>query len=201
MPLDEFPFDLAHDGIAEGPAPRLDEADARSGVNYARTLDAVAPFASEGIVVIDGSDGHTYEDFHDFMEDHGWGADAVLYRAGALAVHYRVADRALGTAVGGAGDSFALPHRDIDEESVVVRVGAAVQAPARWEVNDNGTAPTLDTLADFAAGAVTISYEWFHRCRVVLVDLGIVRVDRETSPAAVRPRVRIVQTEAGGHLA
>lgn len=198
--MDEFPFSLAFDGSTEGPAPRLDESESRSGIDYGRSLDAVAPFRAEGVVVVDGSDGNTYDDFHDFMEDHGWGADAVLYSARALKKHYLVSDYSLGTATGGAGESFALLHRDIDEESIEVRVGGVVQAAARWEVNDNGSAPTLDTLANFDAGAVTITYRFFHRCRVVMLEMGIVRVDGARA-ASVRPRVRIVQTEAGGHLA
>lgn len=201
MPLEEFPFSLAFDGATEGPRPRLEENEAAGPVSFGRHLDAAPPFVAEGVVVIDGTDGNTYDDWHDFMDDHGWGADAALYRARSLKRHYEVADDVIGTATGGAGQSFELTHRDIDEESVEVRVAGVVQAQARWEINDNGTAPTLDTLANFAAGEVTISYRFFHRCRVVFVDMVLVRSDQPGKAASVRPRVRIVQTEAGGHLA
>lgn len=201
MPLDEFTFSLAFNGATEGPVPRLDEAESRSGVDYGRSLDAVAPFRAEGVVVLDGTDGNTYDEWYDFMEDHGWGADAVLYRARGLAKHYAVKDLAIGTATGGAGNSFLLPHRDIEEGSIEVRVGSVVQPPSEWDLVNNNTAPAISTLAGFDAGAVKISYRFYHRVRVVLVDAAIVRVDRDGAPASVRPRVRIVQTSSGGHLA
>lgn len=199
--MDEFIFPLAFDGASEGPAPRLDEADSISGVNYARALDAVPPFAASGSVVLDGSEGNTYDDWYDWMEAHGWGAAVVYYRARSLAKHYRVRDYALGTAAGGAGQSFALFHRDIDEDTIEVRVAGAVQAAARWSISGNGTAPMLDTLANFAAGEVTISYQFLHRCRVKQTGMALVRVDRDGEPASVRPAVQIMEVEAGGHRA
>jgi hypothetical protein len=154
-------------GYAEGPEPRRISTDAQSSIEFTRNLDSTARFVAGGRVVLNGQPSHTYNDWLTFYAAREYGAQTMLYRA-QLAAHSEIRLESVGTAAGGAGESFTLDRKYIDPDTLVVEVGSpgVIQPAADYTLTNNNTAPQIDTNAGFDAGAVFVSYRYRHKVKI-----------------------------------
>ena len=208
-----FGFRFKRDrGFVEGIEVRRIDTDAKSSIEFTRNLDSTPRFIASGAIVLDGvkddneasgSETHRYNDWLTFYAARSYGADTFLYQAQNLAAHREVQAEALGTAAGGAGESFTLARKYINSDALIVMVAGVIQPAADYSLTSNNTAPQIDTNAGFDAGAVTADYTYRHKVKIansVIVNAVLNHDKNLDDQGAVLIPVSLREYKAGDSL-